>query len=58
MLPETNEPTQFSNYALNWFDEPRDHANLWDVSLLWPDYKPEPRDEKQPSPNPTPVVKA
>ena len=47
MSPESEQPTQFSDYPVNLFEfeEPRDHANQWDVSALWPDHKPEPSDE-------------
>ena len=47
MSPESNETPQFSDYPGNLFEEPRDHANQWDVSALWPDHKPKPREEKR-----------
>lgn len=57
MSPETKEPLPFSDYPINLFEESRDHANQWDVSVLWPDRKPEPRDEMPASSNPTPVTR-
>ena len=58
MSQESKEPTQFSGYPVNLFEEPRDHANQWDVSALWPDYKPEPREETPTQSNPTTVTSA
>ena len=56
MSQESKEPTQFSDYPVNLFEEPRDHANQWDVSALWPDPKPEPREEMPAPSNPTTVT--
>ena len=58
MSQESKEPTQFSDYPVNLFEEPRDHANQWDVSALWPDHKPEPCDEMPAQSNPTTVTRA
>ncbi|MEW5717938.1 MAG: hypothetical protein AB1817_04860 [Chloroflexota bacterium] len=50
MSQESKDPTQFSDYPVNLFEEPRDHANQWDVRALLPDHKPKPREEKHTHP--------
>ena len=35
MLPEQTETTQAPEDSPDLFAEPRDHANLWDVSAFW-----------------------
>ena len=50
MSQENKEPTRFADYPVNLFEEPRDHANQWDVRALWPDHKPKPREEKRAHP--------
>jgi hypothetical protein len=47
MPPEKNEIPQFSDDPVNLFEEPRDHANQWDVSVLWPDSKAPVRDDEE-----------
>ena len=58
MSQASKEPTPFSDYPVNLFEEPRDHANQWDVSALWPDHKPEPHDEMPAPSNPTAETRA
>ncbi len=50
MSPEPNELPKFTDYPVNLFEEPRDHANQWDVGVLWPDSEPQPHSEKLPVP--------
>jgi hypothetical protein len=40
MSPEISETMQAAEYPVNLFEEPHDHANQWDVSVLWPDQQP------------------
>ena len=35
MQPENEEPTAVVEFSPDLFDEPRDHANQWDVSGIW-----------------------
>ncbi len=44
MQPETTEPNERSEYSPDLFDEPRDHANQWDVSGIWFEEGEEPQD--------------
>lgn len=37
MPPETNETPSITEHSSDLFAEPRDHANQWDVTTLWPD---------------------
>jgi hypothetical protein len=46
MSTENDQPTQFSDYPVNVFEESRDHANLWDLGALSSHHKPERRKEK------------
>lgn len=56
MLPETNEPTTPPEHSPDLFAEPRDHANQWDVTALWPDREPPPQDENPSRANPAPAA--
>ena len=35
MPPEKTDPNNMPEYAPDLFDEPRDHANQWDISAFW-----------------------
>ena len=46
MSPESNSAPQITDYPVNPFEEPHDHANQWDVSMLWPDPQPQARHDE------------
>ncbi len=37
MQQPKNEPNPLLEESLDLFDEPRDHSNQWDISMLWED---------------------
>ncbi len=39
MLPEQNETNTAPKDSPDLFAEPRDHANQWDISVLWEEEK-------------------
>ncbi len=41
MPQPSNEPTSTPQDPPDLFDEPRDHSNQWDISMLWQEDKPE-----------------
>ncbi len=49
MPPETKDMTS-TEHASDLFDESRDHANQWDMSVLWPDRQASPNQEEREQP--------
>jgi hypothetical protein len=44
MWQQKNEPNPAPENDPDLFDEPRDHANQWDISGLWTPEGPQPRE--------------
>lgn len=49
MPPEISDPPA-AEHRSDLFDELRDHANQWDMSVLWPDRQPNPMQEERDHP--------